>query len=83
MMDIIILCALFGVFNLFSFIKGIQIGIKLRKDEPIESLKIIEPIKEIINKPSEPELTKEQQIEWDNINNYDGTRASQQEIERR
>lgn len=81
MMDVAILCALFGIFILFSFIKGIQIGIKLRKDEPIENFKIIEPIKDIINKPSEPELTKEQQIEWNNINNYDGTRSSQQEIE--
>ena len=35
----------------------------------------------IANKPIEQELTKEQQIEWENINNYDGTRASQQEIE--
>lgn len=83
MIEVVILCALFGIFILVSFIKGIQIGIKLRKDEPIENFKIIEPIKEIINKPSEPELTEEQQIEWNNINNYDGTRASQQEIERR
>lgn len=81
MIDIIILCALFGIFILFSFIKGIQIGIKLRNNEPIENFKLIEPIKNIINKAEEPELTEEQQIEWDNINNYDGTRASQQEIE--
>lgn len=83
MTDVLILCALFGIFILVSFIKGIQIGIKLRKDEPIENFKIIEPIKNIVSKPSEPELTEEQQIEWNNINNYDGTRASQQEIERR
>lgn len=83
MIDVVILCALFGIFILISFIKGIKIGIKLRKDEPIESFKIIEPIKDIINKTSEPRLTKEQQIEWDNINNYDGTRASQKEIETR
>ncbi len=81
MLEIVILCAMFGIFILVSFIRGIQIGIKLRKDEPIETFKVIEPIKNIINKTSDPKLTKEQQIEWDNINNYDGTRASQKEIE--
>jgi len=80
MIDVVILCT-FGAFILFAFVKGIQIGVKIRKDEPIEQFKIIEPIKDIINKPIEPKLTKEQQLEWENINNYDGTSSSQQEIE--
>ena len=60
MLEIVILCAMFGIFILVSFIRGIQIGIKLRKDEPIETFKVIEPIKNIINKTSDPKLTKEQ-----------------------
>lgn len=81
MIDVVIMCALFGIFVLTAFIKGIQIGVKLRKDEPIETFKVTNHFKGIANKPIEQELTKEQQIEWENINNYDGTRASQQEIE--
>ena len=56
MIDVIMLCALFGIFILVSFIKGIQIGIKLRKDEPIEVQSPITYVKEKIqeNKANKP-----------------------------
>ena len=81
MIESIILCTIFGVFILLSYTLGLKNGQKLKNNEPIEMPKIIEPIKEnITNNKSNYEdfLTKEQQISWENINNFDGTRESQQ-----
>lgn len=81
MIESIILCTIFGVFILLAYTLGLKNGQKLKNNEPIEMPKIIEPIKENItsNKSNyEDFLTKEQQISWENINNFDGTRESQQ-----
>lgn len=84
-METVLLCALFGFFIIVSYTLGLRNGQKLKNDEPIELPKVTEPIKEIMhsNKDIEDGLTKEEQISWENINNYDGTLESQKHIESR
>lgn len=79
MWEIVIICALFGIFILASFITGLYYGSKIKNNETIEIPRIKFPQKN--HNSMDIELTKSQQIEWDNINNYDGTEASQKEIE--
>ncbi len=86
MIDVAILCATFGIFILVSFIKGIQIGIKLRKDEPIEVQSPITYVKEKIQENKDNKIIeKEQEItqtNLDNIDNYDGSSIGQKDIPR-
>lgn len=84
-METVLLCALFGFFIIVSYTLGLKNGQKLKNDEPIELPKVTEPIKEIMHpsKDIEDGLTKEEQISWENINNYDGTLESQKHIESR
>ena len=84
-METVLLCALFGFFIILSYTLGLKNGQKLKKDEPIELPKVTEPIKEIMrpSKYIKDGLTKEEQISWENINNYDGTLESQKHIESR
>lgn len=86
MIETIILCTIFGVFILFAFIKGVQIGVKIRKDESIE---LRNPIQYVENKIHEfhadKEMPKEQQImdmNLLNIENYNGSSIGQQELPR-
>lgn len=86
MIETIILCTIFGVFILFAFIKGVQIGVKIRKDESIE---LKNPIQYVENKIHEfhadKEMSKEQQImdmNLLNIENYNGSSIGQQELPR-
>ena len=83
MIEVIVLCAVFGTFVLIAYSLGLKNGQKLRDNEKIELLKFKEPIKEIIRstkKHDDLELTKEEQISWDNINNYNGSSESQKPI---
>ena len=84
-METVLLCALFGFFIIVSYTLGLKNGQKLKNEEPIELPKVTEPIKEIFRKEKgfEDNLTKEEQISWENINNYDGTLESQKHIESR
>ena len=82
MIETIILCTIFGVFILFAYTLGLRNGQKLTGGEKMDLPKIKEPAKEIFNssKIKNLELNKEEQISWENINNYDGTRESQKII---
>lgn len=83
MIETIILCAIFGVFILVAYTLGLRNGQKLRDNEKIELPKLKEPIKEIIKSAKKHDnlgLTKEEQISWDNINNYNGSPESQKPI---
>lgn len=86
MIDVIMLCALFGIFILVSFIKGIQIGIKLRKDEPIEVQSPITYVKEKIQENKDNKIIEKEQeitqINLDNIDSYDGRGIGQKDIPR-
>lgn len=86
MMDVVILCALFGIFILISFIKGIQIGIKLRKDELIEIQGPITYIKEKVQENKDNKIIEKEQeitqINLDNIDSYDGSGIGQKDIPR-
>lgn len=85
MIETILLCTIFGVFILFSYTLGLRNGQKLKKDEPIKLPEVTEKIKEItkVNSKVDDGLSKEEQISWENINNYDGTIESQRRIESR
>lgn len=85
-METLIICIyaiMSSVLIVLSYTLGLKNGQKLKDNIPIEMPKIIEPIKDIANDPKEKtfSFSKEQQLEWDNINNYDGTRESQKEFE--
>lgn len=86
MIETIILCTIFGVFILASFITGIKIGVKLRKDETIE-IPSVNPIRTIKERKEEKEYMEQQEEEQRqievmlaNIDAYDGTEIGQQDI---
>lgn len=85
MLETILLCTIFGVFILFSYTLGLRNGQKLKKDEQIKLPEVTEKIKEITKANSKVDdgLSEEEQISWENINNYDGTIESQRQIESR
>lgn len=82
-METIITCTIFGVFILVSYTLGLKNGQKIVKNEPINLPKVENPFEKI----SQEKLEKEQQKEiekinkiLENIDNYDGTGANQQEV---
>lgn len=86
MIETIILCTVFGAFILFAFIKGIELGQRLNRNERIEIKNPVavtsEKLKEHkINKASaeEQEIMK---INLENIDNYNGSSLGQKEIPR-
>lgn len=79
-METIILCTLFGLFNIVSYTLGLKNGQKLKNEEKIE-MPLSEPINKVINnKISDDGLSDEDRISWENINNFDGTIESQKHI---
>lgn len=79
-METIILCTLFGLFNIVSYTLGLKNGQKLKNEEKIE-MSLSEPINKVINnKISDDGLSDEDRISWENINNFDGTIESQKHI---
>lgn len=86
MIEAIILCALFGTFILLAFIKGVELGAKLNRNERIEIKGPINSFKEKVKERKESkELTEAQEImkiNLENIDNYDGTSIGQKDIPR-
>lgn len=86
MIDVGLICTIFGIFILFSFIKGIEIGRKMQKDEPIElTLKSpLQFIREQKEKKKQSELEEkeeaENEINLHNIDIYDGTGLGQKDF---
>lgn len=82
MIDVILLCTVFGVFLCFTFIKGIQIGQSIANNKLVEmpSLNIAKKVQEIKqNKQDQEEIYKMNTI-LENIENYDGTDTNQKEV---
>lgn len=83
MSETIILCTLFGVFILVSFIVGLSFGVKLRNNEKIEipNLNPVKAVKKAVKESKqEREIEKEQEIfeiNMANIDAYDGTGTGQ------
>lgn len=79
-METIVLCTLFGLFNIVSYTLGLKNGQKLKNEEKIE-MPLAEPINKVINnKIINDGLSDEDRISWENINNFDGTIESQKHI---
>ena len=81
-MEIIWICTVFGVFLCFAFFLGAKVGQTVVQNKTLE-LPNLNPIKKV----QEIKRTKEEKKELDkmnkilqNIENYDGTGANQQEV---
>ena len=81
----ILLCTVFGVFILLSFIIGVRIGQKVNNDEPIR----LNPVRAIDEYKEEKEVKrqiKETETKLnamlDNIDSYVGTGLGQKDIPR-
>ena len=79
----ILLCTVFGVFILLSFVIGVRIGQKVNNDEPIR----LNPIRAIDEYKEEKEVKRQIKetetklnVMLDNIDTYDGTGLGQKDI---
>ena len=85
-METIILCSIFGIFILLSFILGLVFGCKLRNNEKI-TVPNLNPIKTISKHKQEKRIQRNKELEeeilkinLENIENYDGTEYGQKEF---
>lgn len=81
----ILLCTVFGVFILLSFVIGVRIGQKVSNDEPIR----LNPVRAIDEYKEEKEVKRQIKeaeskltVMFDNIDTYDGTGLGQKDIPR-
>lgn len=81
----ILLCTVFGVFILISFVIGVRIGQKVSNDEPIR----LNPVRAIDEYKEEKEVKRQIKefesklnVMLDNIDSYDGTGLGQKDIPR-
>lgn len=81
----ILLCTVFGVFILLSFVIGVRIGQKVNNNETIR----LNPIKAIDEYKEEKEVKRQIKetetklnVMLDNIDSYDGTGLGQKDIPR-
>lgn len=81
----ILLCTVFGVFILLSFVIGVRIGQKVSNDEPIR----LNPVRAIDEYKEEKEVKRQIKesesklnVMLDNIDSYDGTGLGQKDIPR-
>lgn len=82
MIDLIIICIVFGTFLIVSFMIGARVGQKAVKGEEIK-IELPNPVAKIKEHKEIKEASKELEkidIITQNIDNYDGTGAYQQEI---
>lgn len=82
MMETILICTIFGVFLCRAFFLGAKVGQTVTQNKTLETPNL-NPVKKI----QEIKKTKEEKKELDkknkilqNIENYDGTGANQQEV---
>ena len=80
----ILLCTVFGVFILLSFVIGVRIGQKVNNNEPIElnPVKVYKDYKE--EKESKRQLKFSEEVMntmLENNDNYNGTAEGQKDIE--
>jgi len=82
MNDTIIICTIFGVFLLLSFVIGARVGQKIVKGEEVK-VEVPNPIKAIERHLETARVEKEADklsVMMENIDNYDGTDLGQKEI---
>lgn len=83
-METIIICTIFGVFLILSFIIGARVGQKIVKGEEVK-ISLPNPVQKISEYREKKEVEKELDkldIITENIDNYDGTGLGQKEIPR-
>ena len=84
MIEAIILCTIFGVFILFAFAKGIELGQRLNRNERIEIKSPVAVTSEKIKEHKTNKTLAEEQeimkINLENIDNYNGSSLGQKEI---
>lgn len=84
MIEAIILCTIFGVFILFAFAKGIELGQRLNRNERIEIKSPVAVTSEKIKEHKTNKALAEEQeimkINLENIDNYNGSSLGQKEI---
>lgn len=83
-METIIICTIFGVFLILSFIIGARVGQKIVKGEEVK-ISLPNPVQKINEYREKKEVEKELDkldIITENIDNYDGTGLGQKEIPR-
>lgn len=84
MTETIIICTIFGVFLILSFIIGARVGQKIVKGEEVK-ITLPNPIQKINERREKKEVEREIEkldIITENIDNYDGTGLGQKEIPR-
>lgn len=84
MIEILFICLIFGIFIIYSFLKGIQIGQKIIKNETVE---IKNPVKIVQKQINDKTILKEEQkqreideINLYNIENYNGSSNGQKDF---
>ena len=84
MIEAIILCTIFGVFILFAFAKGIELGQRLNRNERIEIKSPVTVTSEKIKEHKTNKALAEEQeimkINLENIDNYNGSSLGKKEI---
>ena len=83
-METTIICTIFGVFLILSFIIGARVGQKIVKGEEVK-ISLPNPVQKISEYKEKKEVEKELDkldIITENIDNYDGTGLGQKEIPR-
>lgn len=78
MIETILLCSIFGIFIIFSFIKGVQLGMRI-KGNMVETNKMPFFSKHTTSKDRKTEeyLNEINKINLENIERYDGTGLGQ------
>ena len=80
-METIIICTIFGVFIMLSFVLGVKIGQSVKNNEKVEIKSPIQAIREHKeNKKYQEQRAYEEEVEQINLHNidiYDGTELGQ------
>jgi hypothetical protein len=82
MTETIVICTIFGVFLILSFVIGARVGQKIVKGEEVK-VEMPNPIKAIEKHLETKAIEKEADklsVMMENIDNYDGTDLGQKEI---
>lgn len=82
MTETVVICTIFGVFLILSFVIGARVGQKIVKGEEVK-VEMPNPIKAIEKRLETKAIEKEADklsVMMENIDNYDGTDLGQKEI---
>ena len=82
MTETIIICTIFGVFLILSFVIGARVGQKIVKGEEVK-IDVPHPVEAIKEHLEKKDVEREQskiEVMMENIDNYDGTDLGQKEI---